>query len=399
MGRPRLPRTLLREFWTALGSSTSPEEAAARVGVSATTARGWITQAGGVAPDLAPPSGRYLSLAERVEIDLGLADGFNQAQIARQLGRPRSTISREVTRRSSPPRVAGGQVHYRASTAHQHAEDTARRPKTTRLAQRPELAAQVTLGLEKLWSPQMISARLRREFPDDPEMQVSHETIYKALFVQGRGELRRDLHRCLRTGRAIRKHHRHVGARGARISNMVMISERPAEVTDRAVPGHWEGDLILGRNNTSAIGTLVERHTRYVMLLHLPHDHTAEQVRDAMIATMPTMPEQLRKSLTWDQGMEMARHHDITVALDLPIYFCDPHSPWQRGSNENTNGLLRQYFPKGTDLSTHTAEDLLAVAAQLNNRPRRTLGWDSPTEALAELLSQPAVPPDVASTP
>jgi len=338
-------------------------------------------------------------LAEREQIDLGLADELSRAEIARRLGRPRCTIGREVTRHSTPPRFLGGRSHYRASTAHALAERDARRPKPTRLAERPVLAAEVQAGLTAWWSPQEISAVLRREFPDQPEMQVSHETIYKALFVQGRGELRRDLHRCLRSGRAVRRPRRVVGERGARISNMVMISERPAEVDDRAVPGHWEGDLILGRNNRSAIGTLVERSTRFVMLLHLPGRHDAEQVRDAMLATLPSLPVALRRSLTWDQGMEMARHSEITMALDLPIYFCDPHSPWQRGSNENTNGLLRQYFAKGSDLSVHTAADLAAAAAQLNARPRQTLGWDSPAEALARLLSRPVDPPPVATTP
>jgi transposase, IS30 family len=398
MGRPPIPRTRVREFWAALRTSTSPEQAAARVGVSATAGRGWITEAGGVTPDLAAPSGRYLSLAEREEIDLGLADGLSQTEIARRLGRSRSTISRELTRHSHPPRRPGGPRHYRASTAHAQAEQAARRPKPTRLAGRPELTGWVQAGLEQRWSPREISGRLRRDFPDQPEMRVSHETIYKALFVQGRGELRRELHRALRTGRAVRRARRQVGARGSRVQNKVMISERPAEVEDRAVPGHWEGDLILGKDGGSAIGTLVERSTRFVMLLHLPEGRDAERVRDAMLAAMPALPAVVRRSLTWDQGVEMARHGEITTALDLPIYFCDPHSPWQRGSNENTNGLLRQYFPKGTDLSVHTAEDLAAVAAQLNGRPRETLDFEKPTEVMARLLSGPPTT-GVASTP
>jgi IS30 family transposase len=398
MGRPPLSRARERGFWTALRVTTSPEQAAAQAGVSATAGRTWITQAGGVAPDLAPPSGRYMCETEREHLDLGLADGLSQAEIARQLGRSRSTISREIARHAHPPRHPGGQAHYRASTAQAAADHAARRPKPTRLATRPELTAQVQHGLEQRWSPREISGRLRREFPDQPEMQVSHETIYKALFVQGRGELRRELHRCLRTGRAVRRPRRQIGQRGSRIQNKVMISERPAEVADRAVPGHWEGDLILGRNGGSAIGTLVERSTRFVMLLHLPDGRSAEQVRDAILAIVPTLPAALRRSLTWDQGVEMARHVEITTALDLPIYFCDPHSPWQRGSNENTNGLLRQYFPKSTDLTDHTAEDLAGVAAELNGRPRQSLQFETPAEAVVRLLSLPPTS-GVATTP
>jgi IS30 family transposase len=240
---------------------------------------------------------------------------------------------------------------------------------------------------------------LRQDFPDRPEMWVSHETIYQELYVQGRGQLRRELTRCLRTGRALRRPRRLPDQRRERrIRDKVMISERPPEVEDRAVPGHWEGDLIIGKDGASAIGTLVERSTRFVMLLHLPGDHGAEQVRDAMIATMQDLPAALRRSLTWDQGLELARHAEITFALDMPVYFCDPHSPWQRGSNENTNGLLRRYFPKGTDLSRHSKADLDLVAAELNARPRKTLGWNNPAEALTRLLSGP-ITTGVATTP
>jgi transposase, IS30 family len=391
-------------------------EAAAQVSVAESTADRWVAESGGMIPDLAEPSGRYLSLAEREEIAEGWAAGLSKAEIARRLGRHRATIGRELARnrmvrypkrpplphgQRRPPGPPAGthrgrdrpqheRLRYRPSAAQAKAEDRARRPKRRTLAGNPELTARVQAGLTARWSPEQISRMLRRDFPDQPEMWVSHETIYQELYVQGRGELRRELARCLRTGRALRRPRRLPDQRRERrIRNKVMISERPAEVEDRVLPGHWEGDLIIGKDSGSAIGTLVERTTRFVMLLHLPDTHGAEQVRDAMIATMHTLPGALRRSLTWDQGIELARHAEITFALDMPIYFCDPHSPWQRGSNENTNGLLRQYFPKGTDLSRHSNADLELVAAELNARPRKTLGWDNPAEALARLLSRP----------
>ena len=261
------------------------------------------------------------------------------------------------------------------------------RPKAAKLAGRHRLRSQVEDQLKTKFSPEQISNRLKIDFPDDPEMRVSHETIYQSLYVQGRGALRRDLHTCLRTGRAVRRPHRKSGERRGRIPDMIMISERPAEVDDRAVPGHWEGDLIVGAFSKSAIGTLVERTSRYTMLLHLPLDHTAGTVQDAMVAAVSRLPATLWKTLTWDQGSEMTNHAAIAAATDLDIYFCDPHAPWLRGSNENTNGLLRQYFPKGTDLSQHSASYLDHVAAELNNRPRKTLGWQTPTETLDRLLS------------
>ncbi|HEX2301417.1 MAG TPA: IS30 family transposase [Pseudonocardiaceae bacterium] len=347
--------------------------------------------------ELTEPTGRFLSLSEREEISRGLAAGCSQAEIARGIGRDPATISREL-HRNRPP----GRRPYRAVHAQRTAEARARRPKRRKLEHQP-LRLAVQADLARKWSPEEIAARLRRRFPDDEAMQASHETIYRALYVQGRGELRRELAACLRTGRAIRKPRKRVDGRAdpaRRIPDKVMISERPAEVADRAVPGHWEGDLILGRNNRSAIGTLVERSTRFCMLLHLPggpNDPIA--VRDQIVATIGTLPAFLRRSLTWDQGLEMRRHAEITIAADLPIYFCDPRSPWQRGSNENTNGLLRQYFPKGTDLSVHTAEDLAYVANELNGRPRKTLGWDTPAEALAALLSTHDHNNGVATTP
>jgi IS30 family transposase len=248
------------------------------------------------------------------------------------------------------------------------------------------LRDRVVCDLEQLWSPKQIARRLRADFGDDSSMHISHETIYKSLYVQGRGELRRELARCLRTGRTKRKAQGRIEARG-KIRNMVMISERPAEVEDRAVPGHWEGDLILGKNGKSAIGTLVERATRFVMLLHLPKERTAEAVRDAMTEIIQTLPEALRRSITWDQGRELSEHARFTVDTGVQIYFCDPHSPWQRGSNENTNGLLRQYFPKGTDLSVHTPADLKAAADSLNGRPRETLNWRTPAEKLNRFVA------------
>jgi transposase, IS30 family len=281
----------------------------------------------------------------------------------------------------------GGRDCYRAVAAEEAAFRRARRPKPAKLAADLELRERVQTWLEQQWSPTQIAAMLRVVFPDRPEWWVSHETIYQAIYVQGRGALRRELAACLRTGRVIRRPRRQASSRRPRISNMVAISDRPAEVEDRAVPGHWEGDLIFGKGNRSAIGTLVERSTRFVMLLHLPNGHDAGQVRDRMIDMIHTLPTQLRRSLTWDRGNEMARHAEITIATDMAIYFCDPHSPWQRGSNENTNGLLRQYFPKGTDLSAHTADHLTAVAAQLNGRPRQTLGWLTPAQSLNRVLS------------
>lgn len=324
-----------------------------------------------------PAPGR-LTLAEREEISLGLRDSQSLTAIAANLGRHVSTVSREVA-------ANGGRDDYRAWRAHQRAEQCARRPKPRKLAS-PRLALQVTRWLKKWWSPQEIARRLRLEFPDDPMMWVSHETIYKTLFVQGRGELRRELARCLRSGRTQRRPQGRIETRG-RIPGMVMISERPAEVEDRALPGHWEGDLIIGRNGKSQVGTLVERSTRYVMLLHLPDGRFPVQVDEAMRKAVRRLPKRLFQTITWDQGKEMHRHVDFTIDTGIQIYFCDPHSPWQRGSNENTNGLLRQYMPRGTDLSALSARDLDHIARSLNDRPRATLGFMKPSEKLAELLA------------
>jgi IS30 family transposase len=344
----------------------------------------WFAGAGGVKGNgPGPVSGRYLSLAEREEIAVGLAAGQSLRRVAARLGRPACTVSREVRRN-------GMRGVYRAVAAQAQAQFRAARPKTAKLAGNLVLRDQVAAWLAERWSPEQISVMLKREFAGQPEMHVSHETIYQAIYVQGRGALRRELAAALRTGRALRKPRRREGQRRGRIPGMVMISERPAEAADRAVPGHWEGDLIIGKNGGSAIGTLVERSTRFVLLLHLPDGHDAAQVAAAMTQAMGGLPGAIRRSLTWDQGKEMAGHAQISVDTGLDIYFCDPHSPWQRGSNENTNGLLRQYFPKGTDLSVHSQEHLAAVAGQLNSRPRKTLGWNNPAQALDEFLASAA---------
>jgi IS30 family transposase len=325
-----------------------------------------------------PGPGR-LGLEDREEITVGLARGETFSAIAARLHKSPSTVSREVA-------ANGGRDNYRAWGAHQRARGRAGRPKPTKLAGCPRLGALVTEWLLELWSPEEIARRLRVEFADDPMMWVSHETIYASLYVQGRGELRRELHRCLRTGRAQRRPRTGAKELRGRIPGMVMISERPAEADDRAVPGHWEGDLIVGKNGRSQVGTLVERATRYVLLLHLA-DGRAETVEAAMKTAIATLPGELFRTITWDQGSEMARHASFTVDTGIQVYFCDPHSPWQRGSNENTNGLLRQYMPKSTDLSVHSAEDLARFARSLNNRPRETLGFMKPSEKLAELLA------------
>lgn len=328
-------------------------------------------------PDHWTPAPGRLSADEREEILLGLGRNESMSVIARSLGRAPSTVTREVA-------ANGGADGYGAWRAHCRAEASSRRPKPAKLAH-PPLARQVTTWLERLWSPQEIAERLRLDFGDDPMMQVSHETIYQSLFVQGRGELRRELARCLRSGRTARRHGP-VEKRG-KISNMVMISERPAEAEDRAVPGHWEGDLIIGAGNKSAVGTLVERSTRFLLLLHLPDGYAAVNVEKAMRKAIKKLPDELTRSVTWDQGSEMASHVSFTVDTGIPVYFCDPHSPWQRGSNENTNGLLRQYMPKSTDLSQHSAADLVRFQRSLNGRPRKTLGYMKPSEKFAELVA------------
>jgi IS30 family transposase len=334
----------------------------------------------GVPDDWEPRAG-CLGIAEREEILVGIRSGEPLSAIARQLGRSPSTISREVV-------ANGGREGYSAWGAHQRAREGARRPKRCKL-RAGRLCDEVARRLLELWSPDEIARRLPLEFPDDPEMRVSHETIYQSLFVQGRGELRRELARCLRSGRTCRKKRGVVDRRG-RIPGMVMISDRPAEVADRAVPGHWEGDLTLGENGRSAVGTLVERTTRLVLLLHLKHGRSAISVEAAMRRAVATLPGELRRSITWDQGAEMSTHASFTTATGIPIYFCDPHAPWQRGSNENTNGLLRQYLPKGTDLSKHSAAELKRIQRSLNDRPRKTLNYLTPSETYTQVVAATA---------
>jgi transposase, IS30 family len=406
---------VVRRFWDHIGNGMSASEAGAAVGVSMHTGRKWFADAGGVRPrfpDDRPRKRPRLTLDERVAIEVGVKTGKSIRSIADDVGRHPSTVMREIERnafcygryreryRFGAPKKGGrdAKPRYNATGAQARSQQRARRPKPSKLAVHEELREEVQTRLLDKHSPEQIALRLRVDFPDDTEMRVSHETIYQSIYVQGKGNLRRDLHQCLRTGRALRKPQRRAGERRGRIPDMVNISERPPEVEDRAVPGHWEGDLILGAGGRSAIGTLVERATRFVMLLHLPEDHGALAVQEAIVAKMAELPAILRKTLTWDQGSEMANHAAIAAATELDIYFCDPHSPWQRGTNENTNGLLRQYFAKGTDLSVFPADYLDYVAMQLNTRPRKTLGVKTPAEALDELLSDPSKPPTVAIT-
>ena len=392
MGRPGYPRV----FWEAVADGVMVDGAAALAGVSRSVARGQFTACGGVMPIYEVPvpvgSGGRLRSEEREEIGLLSSAGVGVREIARRLGRNASTISRELRRNASPH-----DGRYRPAAAQRQAEDRARdagrAASPAKLATHVRLRVEVQKRLGENHSPEQIAARLRVDFPDEPEMWVSHETIYQSLYVQGRGGLKRELTRHLRTGRSLRRPRAQAQTRRAKITDgpikdMVNISHRPAEAKDRAVPGHWEGDLITGTENKSAIGTLVERTTGFLILLHLPHNHGALAVQEAITHAMEHLPDLLRKSLTWDQGREMSNHAAIAASTDLDIYFCDPHSPWQRPTNENTNGLLRQYFPRGTDLSFHGAGILERVAIELNNRPRKRLDWDTPAEAFDKLLSE-----------
>jgi IS30 family transposase len=367
-----------REIRCRIAAGQDPSAVADAVGRKRRTVFTVLEQAGGLALRRRARSELRLSLAEREEISRGLRAGESYRAIARRLGRAPSTVMREV-------RALGrGRHGYRAWRAELRRDRRARRPRASKLARNGRLRRVVEQLLLARWSPEQISRRLRRDYADDPTMQVSPETIYQSLFVQSRGALRRELAACLRTGRARRRPRgRNLGGE---IRDMVLISERPAEIEDRAVPGHWEGDLIIGRDNRSAIATLVERRTRFVMLVALPGGHSAPYVRTRLAEQILTLPAQLRRSLTWDRGKEMADHVRFTIETGIAVYFCDPHSPWQRGSNENTNGLLRQYFPRGTELRLHDQAHLDAVASELNGRPRQTLDWLKPCEVLAELL-------------
>lgn len=442
---PRWRREHQQEFWREIALGTSSEQAAVLVGLSTAVGNRWFRQNGGMPPHpFRAPSGRYLSFSEREEIAILHSQQLSVRAIARAIGRSPSTISRELRRNAA---TRGGGLEYRATNAQWHADLRAARPKVSKLAKNERLRRYVQERLSgairdskgavrgpkmqrwnrrrhgrrkdrrwaTAWSPEQISHRLRIDFPDDVSMRISHEAIYQALYVQGRGALKRELVTCLRTGRALRMPRARRRASGKSfVSKEVMICERPAEADDRAVPGHWEGDLIIGLNR-SAIGTLVERTTRFTILLYLPpmaghgtmarqrngpalSGHGAEAVRDAIAKQIIELPEHVRRSLTWDQGAEMAQHAQLRIDAGIDIYFCEPQSPWQRGTNENTNGLLRQYFPKGTNLSRHSRSDLDAIAATLNSRPRKTLGWKTPSEALnAHLLS--AQDTSVATTP
>jgi transposase, IS30 family len=365
-----------------IASGASFEQAALAATCTPKTVQRLLSSVGGIGPRERPRSVLRLSLAEREEISIGLQTEQSIGVIAGRLGRSASTISREVVRN-------GGAHRYRAAAADAAADRRARRPKVAKLAHRSRLRDQVEGMLALRWSPQQISARLIIEFPGDPSMRVSHETIYQSLFVQSRGALRKELTACLRSGRTRRRPHgrKHLGGH---IKDMVLISERPAEIEDRAVPGHWEGDLIIGARGQSAIVTLVERQTRYLLLGKIGTDKTTAAVCAAIATQIGALPEHLARSLTWDRGKELAAHAEFSVATGLDVYFCDPHSPWQRGSNENTNGLLRQYFPRTSDLSLHEQADLDQVAYSLNDRPRQTLAWSKPSERLTELLAMTA---------
>lgn len=433
-GRPQPSRAVLREFWRLIAAGVTTAEASIGVGVSVPVGTRWFRHAGGMPPlSLADPTGRHLCFVEREEIALLRAKGAGVREIARRLGRDPGTISRELRRNAA---TRSGRQEYRASVAQWKAQQAAKRPKPSKLADNEQLRDYVQerlagrvrradgkivtgpktpawKGLNKphrqdrrwatAWSPEQISNRLRVDFPDDESMRISHEAIYQALYIEGRGALKRDLVACLRTGRALRTpRERSRNKPQGHVSADVVLSERPAEAADRAVPGHWEGDLIIGTGR-SAIGTLVERNSRSTILVHLPRldgwgekpptkngpslgGYGAAAMNQALMASMTTIPAQMRKTLTWDRGKELAGHAQFALDTGTKVFFADPHSPWQRPTNENTNGLLRQYFPKGTDLSRWSAEDLEAVALALNNRPRKTLGWKTPAEVFSEHL-------------
>ena len=444
-GAPSLRRGVERQFWQQIATGMTSERAAEAVGVSQAVGSRWFRHRGGMPLFMSKPvSGRYLSFAEREEIGLLRAQDVGVREIARRIGRSPSTVSRELTRNAA---TRGGKLQYRASVAQWKAELVAKRPKPAKLVTNPRLRHYVQDRLEGKvydadgrevagprqapfqgrnkphrgdrkwvngWSPEQIANRLRIDFPDDKSMRISHEAIYQALYIQGRGALKRELVHCLRTGRALRVPRGRAQAKAwAHVSEDVMISSRPAEVHDRAVPGHWEGDLIIGLNR-SAIGTLVERSSRFTMLVHLPREngygliprmkngpalggYGAVTMANALKRTVETLPLHLKQSLTWDRGKKLSDHARFTIESGVRVFFADPRSPWQRGTNENTNGLLRQYFPKGTDLSRWSSQEIHAVANALNTRPRKTLDWRTPAEALNEYLKS-SQQPSVATT-
>jgi len=434
-GHPKFQRHVEAAFWAEIAKGLLPEEASAVAGVAQAVGARWFRNAGGMPPfDINHmPSGRYLCFAEREEIALLRAQGKGVREIARAVGRDPGTISRELRRNAA---TRSGRIEYRASVAQWKADMAARRPKVPKLVANERLHAYVEERLAgqitrpdgitvegppaprwtgnnkphrrhrawtRAWSPEQISNRVKLDFPDDDSMRISHEAIYQALYIEGRGALKRELVWCLRTGRALRApRERSRRKTWAHVTPETLISERPAEVEDRAVPGHWEGDLLIGLER-SAVGTVVERTTRFTILVHLPREpgyrhketqkngpalagYGAITMKNALAKSMTTLPEQLRRSLTWDRGKELSAHAEFSVETDIPVFFADPQSPWQRGTNENTNGLLRQYFPKGTDLSVWSAEDIEAVAHALNTRPRKVLGWKTPAEAFDEHL-------------
>jgi len=433
-GHPKFQREVETAFWDEIAKGLLAEEAAGVVGVSQAVGARWFRHGGGMRPfDWSPPSGRYLSFREREEISLMNIQGKGVREIAREIGRDPGTVSRELRRNAA---TRGGKREYRASVAQWKADLAARRPKTAKLAADRRLHAYVQERLSgrigrpdgtpttgpvtgpwtgrnkphrkdrawvQAWSPEQIANRIKIDFADDESMRISHEAIYQALYIQGRGALERELVLCLRTGRALRAPRERSRRKAwAHVTPETLISERPAEAEDRAVPGHWEGDLLIGLER-SAIGTVVERTTRFTMLVHLPREegyrhkatpkngpalagYGAITMKNALADTMSALPAQLARSVTWDRGKEMSAHAKFKVETGIPVFFADPQSPWQRGTNENTNGLLRQYFPKGTDLSRWSAEDIEAVAHALNTRPRKTLGWKTPAEALNEHL-------------
>jgi len=381
-GNPRrLSQTDLTEIERRIWAGETFATAAAALGCSTRSIQRFLALSGGLKRRVKARSPLRLSLADREELSRGLVAGDSLRTIATRLRRAPSTISREVA-------WSGTRSRYRAWRADSEATRRGQRPKPAKLAVDARLCREVERGLRARWSPQQIAARLICDYPDDLNMRVSHETIYRTLFVQARGALRKELTACLRTGRTQRRPHMRIERSGAgRLQNMILISDRPPEIEDRAVPGHWEGDLIIGKGGRSAIGTLVERSSRYVVLLHLPHGRTAEDVRAALTRQISKLPAELRRTLTWDQGKEMADHVRFSTDTNMVVYFCDPHSPWQRGSNENTNGLLRQYFPSKADLSLHSAAQLNAVARELNNRPRQTLNWMKPSEVFCRTVA------------